>query len=264
MRGFLCVLLAFVTLTARADPAGAQTGNARELKAAELFAAGDYQKSLSIFITLYAEDPHPTYMRNIARCYQNLRQPAKAIASFRDYLRTAKDLTPDKRAAIDAHIYEMEQLQNAQAKQAEDVRPVPVEAPAPAASVTPSVSPPSSILVEPAPPEPTTQVTSNRGRVVSLVLLGVAGALTVAGIWARSDAWSKYNKAESDGCPHTGTECASRADEVRSRTRLTYALFAGAAVSAAASTTIFLLNPTNTQDDHRSDVGLVVGMRRRF
>ena len=37
---------------------------------------------------------HPTYLRNIARCHQNLGNPDKAISSFREYLRKARDLHP--------------------------------------------------------------------------------------------------------------------------------------------------------------------------
>ena len=53
---------------------------------------------------------HPTYLRNIARCHQNLGNPDKAISSFREYLRKARDLTPEQRAEIEGYIAEMEQL----------------------------------------------------------------------------------------------------------------------------------------------------------
>ena len=58
---------------------------------------------------------HPTYLRNIARCHQNLGNADKAISSFREYLRKAQDLTPDQRAEIEGYIAEMEQLKQSQA-----------------------------------------------------------------------------------------------------------------------------------------------------
>ena len=44
---------------------------------------------------------HPTYMRNIARCFQNMGQPDKAMLSFREYLRQSTDLTPEPRAQVE-------------------------------------------------------------------------------------------------------------------------------------------------------------------
>src|SRR5690242_10745546 len=73
---------------------------ARELKAREDFAAGRYQQALDAFAKLYAETLHPTYLRNIGRCYQNMGEPDKAITSFRDYLRKHKTITSDERAEV--------------------------------------------------------------------------------------------------------------------------------------------------------------------
>jgi tetratricopeptide (TPR) repeat protein len=68
----------------------------REIKAREDFAAGRFQEALDIFARLYAESLHPIYLRNIGRCYQGLQNPDRAIATFRDYLRKAKGITPDE------------------------------------------------------------------------------------------------------------------------------------------------------------------------
>ena len=67
---------------------------ARARARGKLFAAGDYRQALEIYVKLYAETLHPTYLRNIGRCQQNLGEAEKAISSFREYLRKAKDLTP--------------------------------------------------------------------------------------------------------------------------------------------------------------------------
>jgi hypothetical protein len=83
---------------------------------------------------------HPTYLRNIGRCQQNLGEPDKAIASFREYLRKAKDLSADQRAEIDGYIAEMEQLKRSKASGAT----------ASSAAAT-SAPPPEARPAEPAP-----------------------------------------------------------------------------------------------------------------
>ena len=106
------VLTAVVLLLALASPAAALAAGdeGAELKARTHFAAGEYKEALEIYARLYAETMHPTYLRNIARCHQNLGNPDKAISSFREYLRKARDLPPDERAEIEGYIAEMEQL----------------------------------------------------------------------------------------------------------------------------------------------------------
>jgi tetratricopeptide (TPR) repeat protein len=112
-----------------------------ELKARTHFAAGEYKEALEIYARLYAETMHPTYLRNIARCHQNLGNPDKAISSFREYLRKAHDLTPDQRKEIEGYIAEMEELKRTQATGA--TAPLPA-APPPAESTSPAlVGPPT-------------------------------------------------------------------------------------------------------------------------
>lgn len=65
-----------------AQPVWAQSDpDRRELEARTSFARGDYDQALSLYVGLYAETLHPTYLRNIGRCYQQLRQPGRAIAA---------------------------------------------------------------------------------------------------------------------------------------------------------------------------------------
>ena len=109
-------------------PGVAAADDGDELKARTHFAAGEYKQALDIYARLYAETMHPTYLRNIARCHQNLGDPDKAISSFREYLRKAKDLPADQRAEIEGYIAEMEQL-----KQSKAVAPPPAAAPPPTA-----------------------------------------------------------------------------------------------------------------------------------
>jgi hypothetical protein len=123
--------LALALGAARADAAGDQ----RELKAREDFAAGRYQQALDAFAKLYAETLHPTYLRNIGRCYQNLGDPDQAITSFREYLRKHKTITADERAEVEGFIAEMEALQKKKAAAAAE--PHPDNATAQSSTITP-------------------------------------------------------------------------------------------------------------------------------
>ena len=134
----LLLALAFSTAAHAAGDKGA------EMKARTHFAAGEYKEALDLYARLYAETMHPTYLRNIGRCHQNLGNADKAISSFREYLRKARDLTPEERAEVEGYIKEMEQL-----KQTKDTSTAigPPPPPAPSQAVPPPAAPP--------PPEPT-------------------------------------------------------------------------------------------------------------
>jgi tetratricopeptide (TPR) repeat protein len=117
-------LIAVALLFALAVPAVAAAGDdGAELKARTHFAAGEYKEALEIYARLYAETMHPTYLRNIARCHQNLGNPDKAIGSFREYLRKAHDLSPDQRKEIEGYIAEMEQLKQSQSQSSSQASP---------------------------------------------------------------------------------------------------------------------------------------------
>jgi tetratricopeptide (TPR) repeat protein len=149
--------LSFVLALAFAAPALAAEDASDDLRARTHFAAGEYKPALDIYVRLYAETLHPTYLRNIARCYQNLGQADKAISSFREYLRKAKELTPAARSEIEGYIAEMEQLKRSQsAPPPAPTAPAPAmpapsaSEPAPSASAPPpSSSEPPLVLVGP-------------------------------------------------------------------------------------------------------------------
>jgi tetratricopeptide (TPR) repeat protein len=131
--------------------------DARELKAREDFAAGRYEAALEIFARLYAETLHPNYLRNIGRCYQNLREPDRAITSFRDYLRKAKSISADEHAEIEGFIKEMEDLkrqQNGGSAAPVKASPEPASPPSapPSAPPPPPVSPTTVNISLAAPP----------------------------------------------------------------------------------------------------------------
>ena len=153
---WLAVLLLLAGSAVAAPPK-----DGREMQAREAFAAGKYQQALDVYVKLYAEKLHPNYLRNIGRCYQNLGDPEKAISSFREYLRKARNLAPGEREEIDGYIREMQQLQqtrDAATHPTEDpARPPPpsvVPAPAPVPSPPPAGSPVRLQAAAPPPPVP--------------------------------------------------------------------------------------------------------------
>lgn len=107
---FLAVALVYAPVHAQQD----QT--AVEHQARTRYASGDYQGAMELYARLYADTLHPTYLRNIGRCQQNLGQADKAISSFREYLRKARNLTAVQRAEVDAFIREMEELKRREAR----------------------------------------------------------------------------------------------------------------------------------------------------
>src|SRR3954470_1371460 len=102
----VAVLATFVMTSSRVVAAA----DNRELQAREAFAAGRFQDALDLFAKLYAETLHPTYQRNIGRCYQNLGDPDRAIIAFREYLRKAKHVARGERAEVEGYIKELEAL----------------------------------------------------------------------------------------------------------------------------------------------------------
>jgi len=147
------IVVGFVTalaLAAVARPVAAEVDH-REMKAREDFGAGRYQDALDLFVKLYAEKLHPNYLRNIGRCYQNLGDPDKAISSFHEYLRKAKNVTPDERAEVEGYIKEMEDLKKQREQAATPPPPPPVE-PLPSVKTPVVTSPPAADPTAPPPP----------------------------------------------------------------------------------------------------------------
>ena len=150
LRGGLCAWVAVVALAVGAARAVA-AGDPRELKAREDFAAGRYQQALDVFAKLYAETLHPTYLRNIGRCYQNMGDADHAIVTFRDYLRKHEAITPEQRAEVEGFIAEMEALKK-QRSGAPASPPRSEITPLPAAPEPKGGGAPEALVTQPAHP----------------------------------------------------------------------------------------------------------------
>lgn len=171
----------------------------REMQAREAFAAGNYKDALEFYTKLYAEKLHPTYLRNIGRCYQNLDDHDRAISSFREYLRKAKDLPADERAEVEGYIKELEDAKQraaaAAAAEAEKAKPLPLPSPPP--------PPPQQITVvqpQPVPPPEESDPFYTKGWfwgvVAGVVVVGVVGTLAATGT---------FNSKTSVACPDGAT-----------------------------------------------------------
>jgi hypothetical protein len=165
----------------------------REIEARQDFVEGRYQQALDLFARLYAETLHPNYLRNIGRCYQNLKQPDSAITNFRDYLRKAKQISPAERQEIEGYIQEMEALK---AQREREAKAQPATEPAPVTPL-PAAPPPASsgaanvITATPAEAPAAEQPSPFYGRwwfwaiVGSAVAIGV-GAAAAAGVFTKT------------------------------------------------------------------------------
>jgi tetratricopeptide (TPR) repeat protein len=156
----LLMIFSFLLALSVSGRAAAQKGDA-DLTARKHFAAGDYQQALDAYVDLYAQTLHPTYLRNIGRCYQNMGVPDKAISAFREYLRKAESLEPKQRAEVEGFIHEMEDLKHQREAPRASPAPstptatpaaLPVTSPAPAATVaTVPARAPAALAPAPAP-----------------------------------------------------------------------------------------------------------------
>lgn len=172
--------------------------DSREMQAREAYAAGNYKEALDIYTKLYAEKLHPTYLRNIGRCYQNLQDPDRAISSFHEYLRKAKDIPADERTEVEGYIKEMEDLQKQNAAAAEAAKPAPQ--PLPVVVPQPQPVQPALVLEQPAPtPEP--DPFYKKGW-----FWGVAAGVVVVGTLAVLAAGGVFSSKSKNGCP-TGVNC---------------------------------------------------------
>jgi hypothetical protein len=207
VRSFAAVVLAFSLVTVGIVPVQAHAArkrvDPREMQAREAYAAGSYKDALDIYTKLYAEKLHPTFLRNIGRCYQNLGEPERAISSFREYLRKAKDMTSEERTEVEGYIKEMEELQRKNAAAAAAAAPTPAPQPLPVAAPPPApVEPRPIVVTQPAPaPEPAPAPFYRRAWFWAVVG-GVVVAGTAAGLWAGG----VFSPKANNECP-AGVSC---------------------------------------------------------
>jgi tetratricopeptide (TPR) repeat protein len=173
----------------------------RETQAREAYAAGGYQEALDIYTRLYAEKPQPVYLRNLGRCYQNLNDLERAIASFRAYLSKGQDIPADERSELEGYIKEMEGRKKRRAVAVQAARPVSAPLPAriPVPAAPPSIHETAVLVAQPRPaptavsePSPFYEKAWFWGLVSGLVVAG-----TVGGLWAGGT----FSSTSHNSCP---------------------------------------------------------------
>jgi hypothetical protein len=156
----------------------------REIEAREAYVTGHYERALELFGKLYAETLHPTYLRNVGRCYQNLRDPGRAISTFRDYLRKAPALSAKERAEIEGYIAEMQALEREQAAAQPARAPDP-----PRLAARPEPGPPPPVVVAQPAPRALPEAKPSRWWLWTALGVVVAGGVVTAVVLTRkSDA----------------------------------------------------------------------------
>jgi hypothetical protein len=226
MHRFCCVLFSLSIVASAGTPAAAQPrqpaatrAESREGKAREMFAMGRYEEALAIYAKLYSETAHPTYLRNIGRCYQNLGQPEKAISSFEEYLRQGRNVSAEQRSQVEGYIREMQALKakrTAEAAAAEQaVRPEaasearqPTEQPRAAEAPATIKEQPAATTTATEQPPPSDTGKGNSKRMAAFVVGGVALVALGVGAVFGARAISKANAVDphcpGGGCDETG------------------------------------------------------------
>ena len=228
---------------ARAADASPLTAAQREgeRKAQAAFAAGRYEASVEIYANLWAEHHDPIYLRNIGRCYQRLRNPDRAIASFEEYLAKARRLGAAERREIEDYIRDLRALKEQQEAGARR-------------NATPEPPPPVERVPAPPPAPPPAPVVVPRPEVTTAAVPAVdEGSLR----WRRAG-WGALIAAGA-----LAAACADAADQVRTRNWTSRILFAGAAVAAVVGGTLVFLHPT-AESGPATARGWTVGAARTF
>jgi hypothetical protein len=140
--------------TAEASIAG------RVVEARKACAAGRVDQGVEILAGIIAQTGDMNALYNQARCYQLNGRPEPAIARFREYLRSARDISAEERKRVEGFIKELDADLEARARRESLIR---------AAAAAPAVAPDRAAS------------TSHRLRVASLALAASGGVALIAG-----------------------------------------------------------------------------------
>jgi hypothetical protein len=157
MRSVIGVLvLTTMGATAASAETPAPDPDARLGQAFEACQKGQVESGVDLLSQLYAETQNLEYVVAQGRCLQKNGKANEALRYYREYLRIAKDATPEQRDKVLAYQKEAEDEARVQA-------PAPAATPAlaPAPAAVPNSLPPAPPPAEPQPVSPTVQITQS-------------------------------------------------------------------------------------------------------
>jgi tetratricopeptide (TPR) repeat protein len=267
----LLLVVSAPTLVAGARPAAAQSSalspqqKEREKAAMVAFVAGRYEEAVNLYAELYVEYRDPIYLRNIGRCYQKLREPDKAIASFEEYLQKGRKISDKERAEVQGYIAEMEALKAAKAAERPAPPPSPAPAPEPpppapepALAAPPPAAPPPETLVAPAPPDAPSEGGISGLKVGGVAALAAAVASAAGGAALLWSSRSRFDSAKERNCGTLGgvpKYCNNAADAVATRNLWSKLLFVGAGVFGATGIVLLAIHPSGDERQARIELG---------
>jgi tetratricopeptide (TPR) repeat protein len=199
-------------------PARAQPTDPREIQARADCSAGRVQAGVDLLAQMFAESNNPTYIYNQGRCYEQSGKFEEAILHFREFLRKAKDLSPEEKAETNGHITECQA--ELDKRLAAPPPPAPPPSPPPPSLPPP---PPQPARVEPvAPVRPEVVVLPKPGadlvttvdhpsadsrgaslRTAGIIAGSVGAALVVAGVIFSIETQSIANQVSADDSRNT-------------------------------------------------------------
>jgi hypothetical protein len=250
----VCGLLAGVTLPSPAYAMSKAEQRKLESAAKKAFYSSDYEKAKEIYSTLISEFDDYIYLRNIARCYEQMKQPGPALDNFKAYLKRAgSSLSEKEKQEITERVAAMEKLV-AEAAEAESKKQA--AAPQAAQELSPASGTPPPKLPLPAPeasqpatapgpalnnasagsldlsgqPQPSAQPSALRP--LGFALLITSGVAALVGGVLMYSAWSTYGD-NKDGKCGDATGCANARNNVDTQnlwSKISFGVAAGAAM----------------------------------
>jgi hypothetical protein len=256
----VCGLLVGLTLPAHAMSKAEQRKS--EGAAKKAFYSSDYEKAKEIYSTLISEFDDYIYLRNIARCYEQMKQPGPALDNFKAYLKRAgSSLSEKETQEITERIAAMEKLV-AEATEAESKKQA---APQAAQEISPASAAPPPTLPPPAPeanqptaapspavnsaggldlsgqPQPSAQPSALRP--LGFALLITSGVAALVGGVLMYSTWSTYDDNKDGKCGDV-TGCANARDNLNTKKLWSKISFGAAAGAAMLGGTFLYIAPS--------------------
>ena len=264
------------------SPAHAQpnAGDPRTFAAKKACANNQTDEGVAMLAEYYAETGDVMAIYNQGRCYQQNDSHERALSRFREFLRVAKNIAPERRRQAEQQIQELEaEIEKKQERaRREAAAATPTQSPttgAPPVVVAPVVqaTPPPSWQASATPPvamRPAESLSATRAapeshaglRVAGFVLGGVAVAAAAGGVYFSTrvsglqDDVNNAGKGSPNVRPASGDTVLQNIDDGKQAQTLQWVGYGAAIASAAGSVICFLLSGDSTPAPRSRSVAL--------